>query len=78
MFKRLVLMFALSFAIATFSFSAFAFSPSAPKLGDNNIIQVRDGCGPGWHWSFRWHTCVRNYGYYPRWRRRWHRWHHWY
>jgi hypothetical protein len=25
-----------------------------------DVIQVANGCGPFWHWSWRWRRCVHN------------------
>jgi hypothetical protein len=35
-----------------------------PSDQAGSLLQVADGCGRGWHWSFRWRHCVPNW----RWR----------
>jgi hypothetical protein len=49
---------------------AFPLTPSKPQpAADNHVTLVRDGCGPGRHYSGRRERCVRNRDDNPRYRR---------
>jgi hypothetical protein len=56
--KLLALLIVGGFAVAMAAFDAQAVPLSPAKTG--NVTPVAEGCGRGWHWSFRWHRCVRN------------------
>lgn len=52
----------LAFAAAALSTPASAMPalPSTPGVETSQIIPVANGCGRGWHWSWRLRRCVRN------------------
>jgi hypothetical protein len=60
--KLLALLIVGGFTVATAAFDAHAVPLSPAKLGYRvgSVAPVAEGCGRGWHWSFRWHRCVRN------------------
>jgi hypothetical protein len=60
--KLLALLIVGGFAVAMAAFDAQAMPLSPAKLGyqTGNVTPVAEGCGRGWHWSYRWHRCVRN------------------
>lgn len=56
---------AATLALAALAFAAPASAlpgiPAAPAIETSNITPVLNGCGRGWHWSYRYRKCVRNW-----------------
>ena len=59
---KLALALAAGFAIGMTTWSAQATPLAAAKqvYQTKDITLVAQGCGRGWHWSFRWRRCVPN------------------
>jgi hypothetical protein len=65
MLNKYALILAAGLAIVATSFAARAMPVQATlaqlQNEQSDVTAVREGCGRGWHWSFRWQRCVRNW-----------------
>jgi len=59
--------FATGLLVAGASSASAMMAPPAPQSHGASVLQVRDGCGRGWHRN-GWGHCVRDYGWHSGWR----------